>query len=74
MVILVEVSFSKTINNPGNKRSRTSSNTWVSRRSGLDGFKGAWCHSLSSPYSSIFLRFTPPTTWKEREKKGVSPR
>lgn len=49
MVILAEVSFSKTINNPGNKRSRTSSNTWVSRRSGLDGFKGA--AQLSDPSS-----------------------
>lgn len=47
MVILVEVSFSKTINNPGNKRSRTSSNTWVSRRSGLDGFKGTLVATLS---------------------------
>lgn len=32
-----EVSFSKTINNLSNKKTRTSSNTWVSRRSGLDG-------------------------------------
>ena len=32
-----EVSFSKTINNPGNKTNGTWWNTWVSRRSGLDG-------------------------------------
>lgn len=31
-----EVNFSKTINNPGNKKTRTPSNTWVSGRSGLD--------------------------------------
>lgn len=76
MVILVEVSFSETINNPGNKRSRTSSNTWVSRRSGLDGFKGTWCHSLL-----LILRssFDSPTAmaWRKREGKkelGISPR
>lgn len=70
MVILVEVSFSKTINNPGNKRSRTSSNTWVSRRSGLDGFKGAWCHSLLSLLLDLPSIHATYYVEREREKRS----